>query len=143
MFNWNINFRILFHDNYLPHVIITVRITLLICTKQVWNWKCYFTTKILNRWLANIWSNQYTIFSQNISRSYKTVTIICHIRRMKKLKTVIFICRFLHTFPVIFGTPPLKSNPFAKRHLYLSFTFIAHLRYMFMTKLSFGQHMAM
>ena len=68
--------------------------------------------------------------SQNISRNYKTVTIICHIRRLKNHQTVTIICRFLHTFPEIFGTPPHpKSYPFAKRQLYLSSTFIAQLSY--------------
>ena len=48
--------------------------------------------------------------SQNISRNYKTVTIICHIRRLKNHQTVTIICRFLHTFPEIFGTSPPQNR---------------------------------
>ena len=52
--------------------------------------------------------------SQNISRNYKTVTIICHIRRLKNHQTVTIICRFLHTFSEIFGPPPPQILPRCK-----------------------------
>ena len=38
---------------------------------------------------------------------------------------------FMRFSDFFLGTPPPKSYPFAKRQLYLSSTFIAHLRYIY------------